>query len=563
MKRKPNGYWTLEKCNEEAQKYNHKVHFLKSSASAYRIAQRNGWLDDICRHMFRLIKPNFFWTKERCSKEALKYTSRNEFHLKLDAAYRTAQKKGWLEEICAHMEYVTLPRNYWNKERCAIEAGKYESRSQFEKGCSSAYASAQLNNWIDEVCSHMKIQEHGWLHCIYVIENKRLNKAYVGLTRQQFETRAKQHKSDKNTTNSALITLEKDTEYIQLTPYIYDAKTIALKEQEFVDDYNARGFIVLNSEIQIGKIGSRNTWNKKKCRKEALKFTTTTDFIKGSNGAYISAKKYGWFDEITEHLEVTNTPNGYWTKERCHLEALKFETRGEFRSNSNAYQRARERGWLDEICLHMKDTRKPLSFWTDEQCAMEAMKYTSRGDFEKGSSSAYSVARENGWMDIICAHMTSTKKSKGYWTIDRCHEEALKYKVKVDFKNKSGGAYTAARKKGWMDEVCSHMMSLQKPSGYWTKERCQQEALRYKVKEDFRKESGGAYSAAIKNGWLEEVCSHIKSQRVPRGYWGSKERCAEEALKYPSKYQFKAGNRGAYSSARKNGWLDEICQHMN
>ncbi|MBA6364968.1 GIY-YIG nuclease family protein, partial [Colwellia sp. BRX8-8] len=263
MKRKPNGYWTLEKCNEEAQKYNHKVHFLKSSASAYRIAQRNGWLDDICRHMFRLIKPNFFWTKERCSKEALKYTSRNEFHLKLDAAYRTAQKKGWLEEICAHMEYVTLPRNYWNKERCAIEAGKYESRSQFEKGCSSAYASAQLNNWIDEVCSHMKIQEHGWLHCIYVIENKRLNKAYVGLTRQQFETRAKQHKSDKNTTNSALITLEKDTEYIQLTPYIYDAKTIALKEQEFVDDYNARGFIVLNSEIQIGKIGSRNTWNKK------------------------------------------------------------------------------------------------------------------------------------------------------------------------------------------------------------------------------------------------------------------------------------------------------------
>ena len=166
-------------------------------------------------------------------------------------------------------------------------------------------------------------------------------------------------------------------------------------------------------------------------------------------------------------------------------------------------------------------------------------------------------------MDNICAHMTSAKKSTGYWTIERCHEEALKYKVKVDFRNKSGGAYSAARKKGWIKDICSHMISPQKPNGYWTKERCHEEALKYKVKEDFTKKSGGAYSAAIKNGWVEDICSHIKSERVPRGYWNSKDKCAEEALKYPSKSKFKAGSRGAFASARKNGWLDEICLYMN
>jgi len=47
-------------------------------------------------------------------------------------------------------------------------------------------------------------------------------------------------------------------------------------------------------------------------------------------------------------------PTGYWTKERCHDEALKYNTRNEFKKNSTSYQRAIANNWLNDICSHMK-----------------------------------------------------------------------------------------------------------------------------------------------------------------------------------------------------------------
>ena len=47
-------------------------------------------------------------------------------------------------------------------------------------------------------------------------------------------------------------------------------------------------------------------------------------------------------------------PRGYWTKERCHEEALKYTTRNEFNINSNvSYTISRQNKWLNDICSHM------------------------------------------------------------------------------------------------------------------------------------------------------------------------------------------------------------------
>ena len=50
-KRLPNGYWTKEKCAEEALKYGSRGIFYKKSGSAYTISRNNKWLDEICSHM--------------------------------------------------------------------------------------------------------------------------------------------------------------------------------------------------------------------------------------------------------------------------------------------------------------------------------------------------------------------------------------------------------------------------------------------------------------------------------------------------------------------------------
>ena len=44
-----------------------------------------------------------------------------------------------------------------------------------------------------------------------------------------------------------------------------------------------------------------------------------------------------------------------------------------------------------------------------------------------------------------------------------------------------------------------------KPRGYWTKELLQEEALKYKTRNEFNKGSKGAYKAAHRKGILDDI----------------------------------------------------------
>ena len=54
----------------------------------------------------RKYKPHNYWTKDKCLLEAKKFTFRSEFKLKSCSAYSIAQKNGWLNEICIHMPII-------------------------------------------------------------------------------------------------------------------------------------------------------------------------------------------------------------------------------------------------------------------------------------------------------------------------------------------------------------------------------------------------------------------------------------------------------------------------
>ena len=49
-------------------------------------------------------KPNGYWTKERCHEVALTCSTRNEFRKKFGSVYESARKNGCLDEICSHMK---------------------------------------------------------------------------------------------------------------------------------------------------------------------------------------------------------------------------------------------------------------------------------------------------------------------------------------------------------------------------------------------------------------------------------------------------------------------------
>ncbi len=120
-----------------------------------------------------------------------------------------------------------------------------------------------------------------------------------------------------------------------------------------------------------------------------------------------------------------------------------------------------------------RSKRKPRGYWNDkERCREDAKGYDTKNAWRKVSSGAYTVALKNGWLDEVCAHMSRGCKPAGYWTKERCHEEALKYQFKVDFSKGCTSAYSIAHRNGWLDEICGHMVIHCKPVGYWTKKNC-------------------------------------------------------------------------------------------
>ncbi|TMI95344.1 MAG: hypothetical protein E6H08_06920 [Bacteroidetes bacterium] len=396
-----------------------------------------------------------------------------------------------------------------------------------------------------------------------------------------------------------------------------------------------------------------NYWTKEKCHQESKKYNTRNEFQEKSRGAYNKALKSGWLNEIGSHMTVVKKPNDYWTKERCHSEALKFETRSEFNKKSgSASNKAKKNGWYKEICSHMirlgdrrhkliysyefpdravyvgltyniqdRKTRRKADLddavtkhitqtelnpsirlltdyisvdnavkqearyiklyqengwsvlnkskagsvggnvikWTKDELRKEALKYKSRVEFQKSNGTAYTAVRKNGWLKELCFHMPLLQIPNGSLTKEVCRKEARKYQTRTQFARNSAGAYDKSRKSGWLDDICSHMTSILKPKGYWTKEKCKTEAWKYKTRTEFQKNSPRAYDISHQNGWLNEFCSHMKLQKLPNGYWrDDKEACRKESLKYKNRSEFSLRKNAAYVSAKENGWLNEF-----
>lgn len=146
--------------------------------------------------------------------------------------------------------------------------------------------------------------------------------------------------------------------------------------------------------------------------------------------------------------------------------------------------------------------RKPRGYWTYETCWEEAKKYHSRWEFSKGSAGAYIVAKNNNWLDNYVWFKTFCEIIT-IWNYDTCFEEAKKYTNRSEFRKGSAGAYTAALKNKWLDDY-DWMKPIIKPSGYWNYDTCYEEAKKYHGRDEFQRRSAGAYTVARKNGWLDD-----------------------------------------------------------
>lgn len=143
--RKPRNYWKVkDNVISESKKYNSRTEFKKKSQNAYNSALKNNWinempwLDDVSdRH------PKGYWkNRENMMKEAKKYTSKEEFQKGNLYAFLAAHKYGYIEELHWMVKQKQHKNGYWNYEHIEEEAIKYNTKTEFSKGCNTAYRAA-------------------------------------------------------------------------------------------------------------------------------------------------------------------------------------------------------------------------------------------------------------------------------------------------------------------------------------------------------------------------------------------------------------------------------------
>lgn len=297
---------------------------------------------------------------------------------------------------------------------------------------------------------------------------------------------------------------------------------------------------------------TRDYWTKKTCTIEALKYENRSEFKKKSGGAYNSCLKNDWLHNACSHMQ----PIGNRFKRLIYIYefsdnsvyiglTFNIKTRDNKHKRdkrSAVYKHIKKTGLIPKLTYSdyidvnkaidieiekveyykkngysVLNTAKAGSIggnnlkWTFENCKKEALKYISRKKFYLGNNSAYNSARKNNWLNDVCYHMNTKKvNKKGYWTKEKCADEVLKYKSKIELYKNSPGAYMYLLRNGLLNDVCINMRT-KKTNGYWTKDRCFSEAVKFNTRSEFYKKSSGAYRSALCNDWLEEICFHMKT----------------------------------------------------
>lgn len=206
--KRPNGYWTKEKVFEVAKRYSTKVEFKKENPSAYQIAKRNKWLDEMdwfedgnikkltdkidCIYIYYFKETNSVYvgrticpidrdwehrTDKKYGKEntdtVYRYSKENGFEIpKMEiiednlSVIEGQEREGYWVEYYREKGYNILNRmkagkgsgsigaigrGKWTKERVFEEARKYISKRKFQECCAGAFDAAYRKGWFSEM----------------------------------------------------------------------------------------------------------------------------------------------------------------------------------------------------------------------------------------------------------------------------------------------------------------------------------------------------------------------------------------------------------------------------
>lgn len=448
---KPHGYWNRDNCYKEALKYTSAIELKKNCSAAYNKAHKNGWISDYYWFIIEK-KPNGYWTSERCEQESHKYTSRKEFQISCPSAYDVARENKWLDNYNWLInERINIKGNidsvyaYFFEETHSVYIGRTLMRRQKKRDREHLFT---VGN--DAVAAHAKSigvpvppmvilesnltlkegleQEDYWRKHFEAEGYNVLNRAATGVGVGSLGNIDNGKWNRETCYNEA-------SKYTRLVDFERKSASAsaAARRNGWIQDY-----------LWLER---KSCLTEETCKEEALKYKSRGEFQKNALTAYAKALKMGWIKQYTWLTTRQKRPSGYWQDyKHCYDEAKKYKNRKGFQNGCiSAYSNALKNGWLNDY-IWFKEKQKH-KYWNKETCFHEAKKYKRITDFAKNAVRAYSVAKENGW-DVEYTWFERPFE----WTYDLCKSEALKYDTRGHFKVGCTGAYQKSRKQGWLDD---------------------------------------------------------------------------------------------------------------
>lgn len=243
--------YTLDYVRELAKKYTVLKDFRDNEKSAYDACVRNGWLDEVTKHM---RKRTTNWTKDMIQGLADKYETLKDFMDNHIDAYSYALRHNWLSDITQHLERKHEKK--WNKETLDDEMTKYNSLKEFRTNSPSAY----------------------------VVANRLLGSQYIN---DFYGSKMKVNWTDEQLKQEALK---------------YDNRV----------DFKLGSPTAYNNASRKGKLDDitqhmeqiRTKWTKERASEEVLKYNSLVELRKNNLPLYKAILKYKWNDLIPDSFRV-------------------------------------------------------------------------------------------------------------------------------------------------------------------------------------------------------------------------------------------------------------------
>lgn len=195
----------------------------------------------------------------------------------------------------------------------------------------------------------------------------------------------------------------------------------------------------------VAHMQKRQRWTKESCLAEARKYQTRKEWRAASPSSYVIAKRRNWLEEAAAHMRRLPFSRTSWTFARCKEDALRFQTRSEWAFQSRgAYAAAQKNGWFDECVHHMREVH---TSWTLDSCKADALRFQTRREWQL-SSNGYQAALRNGWVDECCPHMEPYA-----WSLEACQTDAARFLTRSQWLRSSSGAYSAAVNNRWLEQI--------------------------------------------------------------------------------------------------------------